>query len=276
MRPERVAPAHGRATGEVVLHASGVTFSHGTTRILHGIDLEVRAGLVLGLLGPNGAGKSTLVGVLAGDLDPESGEVFLAGEDVARTPHRELARRRAVMPQQSAFPFSYLVRDVVSMGRLPWPSDPVADERIVTAAMKRTEVAHLEDRDVTRLSGGERARVTFARVLAQCAPVVFLDEPTAALDIGHQEATMATCRDLAREGCAVLAVMHDLQLAAAHCDLLALMDAGRIVALGAPEEVLTSSRLSEVYGWPIRVVRLDDGTLVVLPGNGGEERRADA
>ncbi len=251
--------------GEVAVRASGISFAYAQSEILKDVSLEVRFGEVVGLLGPNGTGKSTLVGVMAGDLEPAKGKVYYQEAELTSLSRRDLARTRSVMPQATDFPFSYLAHDIVAMGRHCWEPDPVMDEEIVTASMRMTDVEHFRDREVTRLSGGEKARVTFARVLTQQAGVVYLDEPTAALDIAHQERTMEVCRQLADEGHAVIAVMHDLQLAGTYCDRIALMEKGRIAAYDTPTQVLTSELLTRVYEWPIDVATVADGRLVVLP-----------
>lgn len=259
-----VATRNATRGSVVMIRARGVSFRYGERTILDGVDLDVRAGEFVGLLGPNGAGKTTLLSVLCGDLDGWQGTVELDRvplQDIARP---DLALRRSVMPQFSEFPFSYLVHDIVMMGRSPHPRGP-EDAILVEAAMERTEVTGLADREVTALSGGERSRVTLARVLAQDTPCVFLDEPTAALDICHQERTMEICQELAAAGCAVVAVMHDVGLAAACCDRIALLSAGKLVAVGDPEEVITEGNLTSVYGWPIDVITLSTGDLVVLP-----------
>lgn len=250
---------------QLALSARGLTFSYGANPILTGVDLNVHVGEIVGILGPNGTGKSTLLGVLTGDLSLQGGEVTIGGKSLADYSRIELARTRSVMPQTSEFPFSYLVYDVVKMGRAAWGTSEAADHELVTKAMELTDVVDMQDREITRLSGGEAARVTLARVYAQDARLVFLDEPTAALDISHQERTMQLCRDMAHGGDAVIAVMHDIQLAAAYCDRIALMKDGGIVACGSPMEVLTTERLSYVYEWPIRTHRFADGSLAILP-----------
>ncbi|WP_216398168.1 heme ABC transporter ATP-binding protein [Arcanobacterium phocae] len=251
--------------GTTAISVSGIRFSYGTRTILDDVSLTVNYGEVVGLLGPNGTGKSTLVGIMAGDLEPQSGSVAYHGKDLTDFARRELAQTRSIMPQTIEFPFSYMVHDIVAMGRQCWDTDPDKDHKIVAQSLIRTDVGGFETRDVTRLSGGEKARVTLARVLAQEASVVFLDEPTAALDIAHQERTMKICRELAAAGHAVIAVMHDLQLAAAHCDRIALMSSGSIAAYDVPDVVLNSELLSRVYDWPITVARVADGRLVILP-----------
>lgn len=257
------------------VQAKGVCFSYGSRQVLNDVSLSVDEGEIVGLLGPNGTGKSTLLGVLAGDLRA-GGDVRLFGREVGAHRRSDLARIRSVMEQASQFPFAYRTWDVVAMGRTCWDSSPREDAAIVERALRAVRIEHLAERDVTRLSGGERARVTLARVLAQEARIVFLDEPTAALDVAHQERTFELCRRLADDGRAVVAVMHDIQVAAAHCDRIALMDSGRVVATGEPRAVLTAEALSEVYGWPISVERLGAGTVAVLPRRRDEAERGEA
>lgn len=248
-------------TGSVILSASRLVVTpggRGGREILHGVDLEVHAGEVLGLIGPNGAGKSTLLGALAGDTEPASGTVELAGRSYSDYGARDAAQVRAVMLQDSRVSFSHLVRDVVEMGRSAWGGrgGDDADRELVDACLCEVGMLDMQDRDITTLSGGERARVAFARVTAQQARCVMLDEPTAAMDIGHQERTMRSVRRLAADGTGVLVVLHDLNLAAQYCDRLALLSDGRIDAVGDPWTVCTAERLSRVYDWPLSVDRL--------------------
>lgn len=268
--PLLLGAASAYPVGKCAVAARDISFSYGKTQILADVSIDVNFGEIVGLLGPNGTGKSTLVGVMAGDLDPAQGQVSYQGSLLSSLTRRDLARTRAVMPQSSDFPFSYLVHDIVAMGRHCWDLNPELDQAIIDESMQMTDVSQFTDREVTRLSGGEKARVTFARVLTQQAGVVFLDEPTAALDIAHQERTMEVCRDLAQAGHAVIAVMHDLQLAGAYCDRIALMEKGSIAAFDVPEKVLTSELLSRVYQWPIDVASVADGRLVVLPRQRGK------
>ena len=154
------------------------------------------------------------------------------------------------------------------MGRTPWKGTPLAeqDEQACAEAMETTRTRLLRHRDVTTLSGGENGRVQLARVLAPRTPLILLDEPTAALDILHQEETLRTCRELAADGAGVVVVLHDLDVAAAYADRIILLEHGRIVAQGTPEQVCTSQRLTEVYGWDIEVLRHPvSGRLLVLP-----------
>ncbi|WP_353065715.1 heme ABC transporter ATP-binding protein [Arcanobacterium hippocoleae] len=260
-----VSMSDTRRNNQPMLRADNVSFSYGTREILHEVSLDVYSGEIIGVLGPNGTGKSTLLGVLTGDLSVQHGVVQIGGKSLQEYTRQELARTRSVMPQASEFPFSYLVYDVVSMGRSAWGTSEAENAQIVRNAMQCTDVAKMEDRDIMTLSGGEAARVTLARVVAQEARVVFLDEPTAALDIAHQERTMQLCRNMAKNGDAVIAIMHDIQLAAAYCDRISLLKSGRVVACGTPSEVLTSEQLSFVYDWPIRVIPHGNGAIAIVP-----------
>lgn len=257
MSARHVAPA-------LVARAVGVTIEG--RAILDGVDLDVRPGEVLVLVGPNGAGKSTLLGVLTGDLEPSSGAVEIDGRPVAAVRARELARARAVLQQQQRLAFGFRAREVVEMGRAPWHRTPAAadDLAVIAAAEERADVAHLATRLFPTLSGGEQARVSFARVLAQATPVLLLDEPTAALDLQHQEAVLRVARDEAAAGAAVVVVLHDLSLAAAYADRVCVLSGGRVHAVGAPREVLTAALLTEVYEHAVDVIE-HAGHLVVVP-----------
>lgn len=254
------------------LSAVGVSVRLGGAPVLRGVDLDIARGEVVALVGPNGAGKSTLLGALAGDVALTSGEVTLDGHRVRSVSATALARRRAVLLQQQGLSFGFRVADVVRMGRSPWHRTPHAgrDDEVVLSAMARTDVDALADRVVPTLSGGERARTSFARVLAQQTPVLLLDEPTAALDIRHQEALLGLVRGVAEAGSAVVVVLHDLSLAAAYADRICLLDAGRVAADGPPDEVLTAERLGAVYEHPVSVTRVH-GALVVVPVRAGAE-----
>ncbi|NYE37382.1 iron complex transport system ATP-binding protein [Nocardioides cavernae] len=238
------------------IEARGLSVSFGSARVLDGVDLDVRAGEVVALVGPNGTGKSTLLAVVAGDLEPDSGRVSVQGRPVREWRLQALARERAVLTQEQRLSFPFPVRDVVAMGRAPWRGLPEEDldDLEVAAAMATTEVAHLAGRAFGSLSGGEKGRASFARVLAQQTGVLLLDEPTAALDIGHQETLLATARSRADAGAAVLVVLHDLTLAAVHADRMVLLEEGRVAAAGAPDEVLEAALLTRVYRHPVEVV----------------------
>lgn len=248
------------------LRAHGVSVELGGARVLREVDLEVAPGELVALVGPNGAGKSTLLGALAGDILVDSGEVTLGGEPVRGMGATALARRRAVLLQKQGLSFGFRVSDVVRMGRSPWHRTTEAgrDDEVVASAMVVADVDGLAERVFPTLSGGEQARASFARVLAQEAPVLLLDEPTASLDIRHQEALLAVARGVAEAGSAVVVVLHDLSLAAAYADRICLLDAGGVAADGAPDDVLTVERLGAVYEHPVSVTRVH-GSLVVVP-----------
>lgn len=236
------------------------------TTVLDDVTIDVRAGEVLVLVGPNGAGKSTLLGVLSGERTPSRGSVTIEGREIGGVRHAELARMRSVLTQDNQVSFPFRVIEVVAMGRAPWARTVEGRDDIaaVREAMDAADVSHLADRRYTALSGGERARVSLARVLAQRSRIVFLDEPTAALDLRHQEDVMRMARALATQGCAVIVVLHDLSLASAYADRLALVSGGRLEALGSPAEVLTEERVERVYGLPVEL-HLVAGRPVVVP-----------
>ena len=240
----------------------------GGVSILEDVSLEVHYGQVLALVGPNGAGKSTLLSLLAGDDVPSEGSIELDGRPMTEWSPGERARVRAVLLQSNQVAFSFTVRQVIEMGRAPWlgtlQSDD--DETAIEAALAEADVAGLAERAFPTLSGGERARASLARVLAQTTPILLLDEPTAALDLRHQEEVLRIARRRATAGGAVVAVLHDLSLAAAYADEIAMIHRGRLVALGAPADVLTAERVAEVYGLEVRILPdPDTGRPIVLP-----------
>lgn len=257
--------------GEEVYRASNVRVHRGGRDILGGVDLSVRAGEVLALIGPNGAGKSTLLGALSGDVEIDGGEIQFAGRALADWPLAEQARRRGVLLQDNQVLFPFTVHQVVEMGRAPWRRTPLEDEdnEAIAWAIDLADIAHLGNRRVPSLSGGERARSAFARVVAGRTGVLLLDEPTAALDLKHQESVLSLARDRADAGDAVIVVLHDLNLAAAHSDRIALLRRGTIAAEGTPEEVLTAETVSEVYDHPVEVIRHPrTGAAIVVPIRG--------
>jgi iron complex transport system ATP-binding protein len=253
-----------------IVDVRGASYRYGEAPALDGVSLQARSGEFVGLVGPNGAGKSTLVRLVAGLRAPATGTVRLAGLDPARAPRRQVARLCALVPQEPHLSWSFTVREAVMMGRaphqgllaLPGPLDRGA----VEGALQACDLAHLADRRVDALSGGERRRVFFARALAQEPRVLLLDEPTAFLDLGHQVAVMRMAQAAARGGLCVLAVLHDLNLAAATCDRLVVMHEARVVAEGPPAAVLTAERVQEVWSVPVwRGENARTGAPVVLP-----------
>ncbi|MFJ5259360.1 heme ABC transporter ATP-binding protein [Streptomyces sp. NPDC088387] len=263
----RPTPPPRPEPGDVLAETEGLGVRLGDREVLTGLDLTVRAGEVLALVGPNGAGKSTLLGALAADVGAATGVVRIHGRPAARWTAPELALRRAVLPQSAALSFPFAVEEVVRMGRAPWAVvDQDDDDRAVAEAMAATEVAAFAGRPFSALSGGERARVALARVLAQRAPLLLLDEPTAALDLRHQELVLRLCRERARAGDTVVVVLHDLGLAAAYAHQVAVLRAGRLAAYGPPAEVFSERLLSDVYDQPVEVLpHPRTGAVLVAP-----------
>lgn len=244
-----------------MIGAEEVSFCVGGKALVASASLEVRVGEVVALLGPNGAGKSTLLKLLCGQLDPAEGRVFFAKKALAEWTPSELARRRAVLPQSSGVPFEFTALEIVLLGRSPH-GDASRCEALARRAMERTECAHLAERIVTTLSGGEMQRVQLARVLVQIdgeadgsSRCLMLDEPISNLDPAHQHGALRVARELAAEGVAVLVVLHDLNLAAQYADRLILMKQGRIVSEGTPDEVITEEQIREVFALHVRVIR---------------------
>jgi iron complex transport system ATP-binding protein len=255
---------------EPIVDVRGASYSYGGTPALAGVSFAARSGEFAGLIGPNGAGKSTLVRLVAGLLAPERGEVRLAGLDPAAAPRRTVARVCALVPQEPRLSWPFTVREAVMMGRAPRQGLLAVSSRFdrgaVEGALQACDLVHLAERRLDALSGGERRRVFFARALAQEPRVLLLDEPTAFLDLGHQVAAMRMAQVAARAGLCVVAVLHDLNLAAAACDRVVALSAGRVVADGAPEAVLTAERVEEVWGVPVwRGENAASGAAVVLP-----------
>ena len=238
-----------------------VTVEYRGRAVVRGVDLDIAAGERVALIGPNGAGKSTLLRVLTGLVKPAAGHASLDGTPIERLDRGAIARRLAVVPQQATLPFATRVEEVVALGRLPH-EDPFrgarpADRAAIAAAIERVGVGHLLGRDARELSLGERQLVLLALAVAQATPILVLDEPTVHLDLRHQVGTMELLVDLnVRDGATVLAVLHDLGLAAIFFPRLVLIDAGRIVADGTPTEVLTPDRIRDVFGVDPSIVRL--------------------
>jgi len=251
------------------LRLSQVGVSLGGRPVLAGVDLAVAPGEVVGLVGPNGSGKTTLLRIACRVLAPDSGDVRFDGRPLRDYARRDLSRRIAVVPQDTSIPFPFRAGELVVMGRAPHQPfsgfDSREDARKAREALDRVGIAHLADRSVFELSGGERQLVAFARALAQDAELLLLDEPTAFLDLRHRVDVLSVVRELAREGRSALVVSHDLNLATRACDRLEVLSRGRIVARGAPSEVLSEKLLADAYGVKADVVRGPDATPVVVP-----------
>jgi ABC-type cobalamin/Fe3+-siderophores transport system ATPase subunit len=254
-----------------VLEARELGFAYGARTVLCDVSLQAAAGEWVGIIGPNGCGKTTLIRLLSGVMMPRTGSVRLGGRPLAAVARRDIARRVAVLPQDAWLDFPFTALEVVLMGRAPHlPALGFAgarDLRIAHGALERLEVADVADRPLDQLSGGERQRVLLARALAQEPDVLMLDEPTTHLDLRHQTGICDVVRALQRDhGLAVIAVLHDLNLAAMFCDKLVLLAGGRVICQGTPAEVLTVETLSAAYGARVHVgVNAATGTPYVLP-----------
>ena len=275
-------PAQGEARAGGATDASGAVLelSGATVRYagaatsapaaLADVSLAVRAGECVALVGPNGAGKTTLLRALLGQVRPASGSALALGRDAAAWPRDALARLVGVVSQREEPAFPLTVREAVEMGRYPhlgaWRAPGSADRAAVDRAMRRADVAALGGRWVETLSGGEWQRVRIARALAQEPRVLVLDEPTASLDLSHEMQLFELVVDLVRrDGLAALIVSHHINVAARFADRLVLLAGGRVVADGPGEAVLEPRRLAAVFGWPVAVHRLADGSVQLYP-----------
>lgn len=245
------AAAHVAPAKEAVIVAQNVAVSLGTRRVVHGVDLEARRNEVLAILGPNGAGKSTLLRAVSGLL-PFTGSVQLHGQPVAQMPVRERARKLAFVPQQTSLRSALPVYEVVLQGRFAhrgaFAGATAGDRAAVEHALAVTDSAGFAKRSFTALSFGEQRRVLIARGLATGARVLCLDEPTASLDVGHALHLHALLRTLARDGYAVVLVLHALSDALQHADRALLLSAGRSVCTGPVADVITEQNVRAVYG----------------------------
>lgn len=251
-----------------------LSYAYEKTGILNELSFEVPEGRMFILIGPNGSGKTTLMKLLAGIFKPDRGRLKLFGKSSASFSTKALARLIAFVPQQMPDSFPFSVRETVLMGRSPYLGmlgiPGKKDDEIARNAMQFTNITHLADRTLSRLSGGELQRTFIARALCQEPKIILLDEPTAFLDMAHQIRLMDLLEQLKEEkGMTIVMVSHDINLAAMYADLLLLMKAGRIIRLGTPEAVLTYSALEEAYGCPLLVDKSplgDYSRITLVPG----------
>ncbi len=263
-----------------LLAAHGLTYWAGGRPRVEGVSFSAEPGRLQVIVGPNGAGKSTLLRLLSGELRPTGGAVTYAGEPVAAIPAWRLAALRAVLPQTAHLAFPFSAAEVARIGLDGIGRGLGMRERtaILADGLRRADAAHLADRAYPTLSGGEQARVQFARVLCQLAAgrsvaqrqILLLDEPTASLDLRHQSAVLEVALDLTRTGVGVVAILHDLNLAAAYADTMLVLDGGRLVAQGPPATILRDDLIARVFGvsWPVGQVP-EPGQPFLLPRRTG-------
>jgi iron complex transport system ATP-binding protein len=258
------------AAEHVQISARDVWFSYpGAAPTLQGLSLDVGSGDCVALVGPNGSGKSTLLSCLSGTRRPSRGDVSLDGRPLRTIPRREMATRVAVLPQGIPTTAPFTVEEIVQMGRFPYRgllgAYTDADRRAVDEALRRTGTSGFRGKVASELSGGERQRVFLAKTLCQEPRILLLDEPTGSLDLRYQVAILSLVRDLHQaDGIGVLAVLHDVNLAALFFDRVVVLDAGSVVADGSAEEVLTRGLLRDVYGVRVDVQKGASGRPQVL------------
>ena len=254
-----------------MLEVENLSVAYGERPVLHGVSFTLAPGRILAVIGPNGAGKTTLIRALTGIVRPQAGFIRVDGRDLEHLSAPERARRMAVVPQARQLPPAFSAWETVLLGRTPhlnWLGQTSRqDEAIARQAMERTSTSALAERPVGELSGGEQQRLLLARALAQAAPILLMDEPTAHLDLQFQFGILEEVRSLARQdGLAVLVVLHDLNLVARYASNVLLLVEGRVQALGAPSEVLTGEILSEAYHIPLEVLHAGkSGGAYVIP-----------
>ena len=249
-----------------MLEAHSIGVQLGRRWLLDGVSVQLWPGELVVVLGPNGAGKSTLLACLAGGLEPTFGRITLDGRPLAEIAAKALARRRAVLAQANLVTMPVHAEEIVGLGRIPHVEPPGRGRAVVAGAMATADADACIGRSVPTLSGGEQQRVHLARALAQIWPdsapmprYLLLDEPTSSLDLAHQAQVMATARALADAGHAVLAILHDLNLAAATADRFVVLDRGRLEAAGAPAEVLDPALVERVFGLRADILARPDG-----------------
>lgn len=260
----------------MVFKIHGVQCSYGSHQAIRGISFDVAPGSFLGIVGPNAAGKSTILKTIAATLKPTQGVVYFQGEDLNKISRRDLARKVAVVPQETEMHFPFTVLEVVMMGRHPhierFDRESEDDFKIVRNAMESANCWHLKDRNILELSGGERQRVILARALAQEPQIILLDEPVAHLDLSAQLDVLNLLKEMNTSlGVTVIGILHDLNLAAQFSKQLIMLNQGKIYSAGTPEEVLTTENIKEVYNTDVMVIKhplTGAPQIVLLPSTG--------
>ncbi|MGQ0682228.1 heme ABC transporter ATP-binding protein [Bradyrhizobium sp.] len=254
-----------------ILGARAVSLAVGRARLVDGVDLDIAGGEMVAIVGPNGAGKSTLLRMLSGDLRPTAGSVALGSRDIRSWSPRELAERRAMLSQHVHVTFPFTVEEIVGMGT--GGRSRAALNPVIEQALQEVGLGRFRDRQLPTLSGGEQQRAHFARVLVQLAcgeamngpGLLLLDEPTSSLDLRHQIDLVESARRRAERGTAVVAILHDLNLAMRFADRIALLHRGRLAALGDRRTTITSERIRELFEVDVAIRHTDDGVPYLLP-----------
>jgi iron complex transport system ATP-binding protein len=254
-----------------ILSARAVSMTIGSAKLVDGIDLEIFGGEMVAIVGPNGAGKSTLLRMLSGDLHPTGGSVKIGTRDIGTWSPRELALRRATLSQHVHVTFPFTVEEIVEMGT--GGRSRAAARPLVEQALQEVGLERFRDRQLPTLSGGEQQRAHFARVLVQLAcgealhgpGLLLLDEPTSSLDLRHQIDLVESARRRAQNGTAVVAILHDLNLAMRFADRIVLLHRGRLAAVGDRRTTITSERIRELFEVDVAVRHTDDGVPYLLP-----------
>ncbi|MEC6823035.1 heme ABC transporter ATP-binding protein [Photobacterium piscicola] len=226
--------------------------------LLDDFNIDIKAGEITALLGPNGAGKSTLLKILCGEMTPESGQVTFFNRNIEDWQRSELACHLGILPQHSSLSFAFTCKEVVELGTMPLCLSRQEIDDITLTTMRNTDVLHLAPRLYPTLSGGEKQRIHFARVLTQLSQaddkcILMLDEPTSALDLAHQHKTLQMAQTMAAKGAAVIIVLHDLNLAAQYAQRMVIIQQGKIQADGSPWQALQPAIINNVYGWQVSV-----------------------
>jgi len=244
-------PDDNSASQSPLLRVTGLRVELGRRPVVDGVSFDVNPGEMVGIIGPNGSGKTTTLRAVSGLIDPESGSVKLSGVQMEKIDARARAKKIAYLPQSSGQGMAFTAMEIALMGRYPhlgrFQVEGENDRKVALIALKRTGVEEFVDRQLGDMSGGERQRVLIARSLAQEPELLLLDEPTASLDLKHQIELMALIHAEAAAGMGAVVVLHDVSLAARHCDRLVLLDHGKLIADGTPAEVLTADNLASVF-----------------------------
>lgn len=262
----------GRNKNAALLTVESATVTINGTTLIDRVSFQASAGEIVSIIGPNGAGKSTLIKAISGDYPLDTGTISACGYQINQWNGKRKAKHIAVLPQTSLLNFPYLVKDVVGLSRIPHNSGRDIDNKIVAEVMILLDISHLSERTYTQLSGGEQQRTQLARVLAQIwrqqdaeSRLLILDEPASSLDLGHQQYLMKVIKEFSQQGVAVVMVLHDMNLASQYSDRVIALGGGRLIAQGAPEQVLTEEIVSKLFDAKVHLVKHPEtGKIVIL------------